>query len=116
MAVSDTARAVAFYTEVFGAVQLDRECLLDGHVLRAELAVGGHRLTVSEWHEAGPQAGRPTDGAGALIIERADAESVLRRALAAGAQVEPQSQAPHQVTLRDPAGFRWTLVGPRPNR
>ncbi|MEU6075123.1 VOC family protein [Micromonospora sp. NPDC047074] len=116
LAVHDTAQTIAFYTDVFDAVQLDRECLLDGHVLHAELAVGSHRLTVSEWYDAAPpaDAGSPGAGAGALTIERADAEAVLRRALAAGAHVEPQPEAAHQIILRDPAGLCWNIVAPRP--
>ncbi|MER7335056.1 MULTISPECIES: VOC family protein [unclassified Micromonospora] len=112
LTVGDTAEAIAFYTDVFDAVPLQRECLLDGRVLHAELAVGGHRLTVSEWHEAGASAaaeGRDD----VLTIERTDPEAVLRRALAAGARVEPSAGPSHQPTLRDPAGLCWTVVGPR---
>ncbi|MEU5950033.1 VOC family protein [Micromonospora sp. NPDC047465] len=110
LSVSDTAEVVAFYTDVLDAVQLQRECLLDGRVLHAELAVDGHRLTVSEWDGAGS----PTEGGDdVLTIERTDPEAVLRRALAAGARVEPPAGPAHQPTLRDPAGLCWTVVGPR---
>ncbi|MCX4390270.1 glyoxalase [Micromonospora peucetia] len=112
LTVIDTAEAIAFYIDVFDAVAIERECLLDGRVLHAELAVGSHRLTVSEWHEAGaPAAAEGRDDV--LTIERADPESVLRRAVAAGARVEPPADPSHQVALRDPAGLRWTIVGPR---
>ncbi|MER7416976.1 VOC family protein [Micromonospora peucetia] len=112
LTVSDTADAIAFYTDVFDAVAIERECLLDGRVLHAELAVGGHRLTVSEWHEAGaPAAAEGREDA--LTIERADPESVLWRAVAAGARVETPEGLSHQVMLRDPAGLCWTIVGPQ---
>ncbi|MEU9508944.1 VOC family protein [Micromonospora sp. NPDC048170] len=110
--VSDTAEAIAFYTDVFDAVAIERECLLDGRVLHAELAVGGHRLTVSEWHEAGASAAAESRD-DVLTIERADPESVLRRAVAAGARVETPADPSHQVALRDPAGLRWSVVGPQ---
>ncbi|SCL72099.1 Uncharacterized conserved protein PhnB, glyoxalase superfamily [Micromonospora citrea] len=111
LTVSDTTEAIAFYTDVFDAVALQRECLPDGRVLHAELAVGGHRLTVSEWWEAGAPAG--AEGRDdVLTIERADPEAVLRRALAAGARVEPAADPSRQPLLRDPAGLCWTVVGP----
>ncbi|MER5337558.1 VOC family protein [Micromonospora sp. NPDC002717] len=113
LTVGDTAEAIAFYTDVFDAVQIQRECLLDGRVLRAELAVGSHHLTVSEWDEARPSAGGDSRDDDVLTIERADPESVLRRAVAAGAHVETQADASSHVTLRDPAGLCWTVVGPR---
>ncbi|MGW5014206.1 VOC family protein, partial [Micromonospora chalcea] len=79
LTVSDTSEAIAFYTDVFDAVAIQRECLLDGHVVHAELAVGGHRLIVSEWWEAGdPSVAANRDEV--LTIERTDPESVLRRA------------------------------------
>ncbi|MFG3714570.1 VOC family protein [Micromonospora sp. NPDC047730] len=111
LSVSDTAEVVAFYTDVLDAVQLQRECLLDGRVLQAELAVDGHRLTVSEWAEAGSPAEGRDD---VLTIERTDPDAVLRRALAAGARVEPPAGPAQQPTLRDPAGLCWTVVGPQP--
>ncbi|MFI7306299.1 VOC family protein [Micromonospora aurantiaca] len=112
LTVSDTSEAIAFYTDVFDAVAIQRECLLDGHVVHAELAVGGHRLTVSEWWEAGdPSVAANRDEV--LTIERTDPESVLRRAVAAGAHVEPPAAPSHPVTLRDPAGLCWTVVGPQ---
>ncbi|MBQ1073115.1 glyoxalase [Micromonospora sp. C31] len=112
LTVSDTNEAIAFYTDVFDAVAIERECLLDGRVLHAELAVGGHRLTVSEWYEAGVQsAAEGRDDV--LTIERTDPESVLRRAVAAGARVEPPADPSRQVTLRDPAGLCWAIVGPQ---
>ncbi|MFG1778085.1 VOC family protein [Micromonospora sp. NPDC049048] len=111
LTVVDTNEAIAFYTDVFDAVAIQRECLLDGRVLHAELAVGGHHLTVSEWWETGgpsPAEGRDD----VLTIERTDPESVLRRAVAAGARVEPAADPSRRPLLRDPAGLCWTVVGP----
>ncbi|WP_229397854.1 VOC family protein [Micromonospora okii] len=110
LTVGDTAEAIAFYTDVFAAVPLARECLLDGRVLRAELAVAGHHLTVSEWHEAPPPAATLPDPA-ALAVVPADPHLLLQRALAAGAVLEPAAGDPPRVVFRDPAGQRWEVVG-----
>ncbi|SCL14026.1 Uncharacterized conserved protein PhnB, glyoxalase superfamily [Micromonospora nigra] len=108
LAVSDTAAVIAFYTDVFDAVPLARECLPDGRVLQAELAVGGHRLTVSEWHEPD---GPPVDGPVLLTVAPADPRLLLRRALAAGATLEPATEGGSDAVFLDPAGQRWSVTG-----
>lgn len=109
LAVSDLAPVLAFYTEVFDAVPIERECLLDGRVLRAELIVGGYRLTASEWYDVPPvgAADRPA----VLAVAPDDPQLLLNRALAAGAELEPVADGASGVVFRDPAGQRWAVVG-----
>lgn len=110
LTVNDTDQAIAFYTEVFEAILLQRECLLDGHVLEAELAVGNYRLTLSELSNgSGPDDSATTN---ILTFECDDPDLVLRRAAAAGAEVEmsPAGSA-NGTVVRDPAGQRWAIVG-----
>ncbi|MGB2568719.1 VOC family protein [Micromonospora citrea] len=107
--VRDAAPVIAFYTDVFEAVPIERECLLDGRVLHAELAVGGHRLTVSEWCE-GSRAVDAVDGPAVLTVTPDDPQSLIERALAAGAQLEAADGAADAV-FRDPAGQRWSVTG-----
>ncbi|MCX4473466.1 hypothetical protein OOK41_24695 [Micromonospora sp. NBC_01655] len=45
-----------------------------------------------------------------VFIAPTDPQLVLKRAPAAGAEVEPATESP-EVVLRDPAGQRWALVG-----
>ncbi|WP_089153950.1 VOC family protein [Micromonospora sp. NBS 11-29] len=109
LTVTDVATVTAFYAEVFEALPVQRECLLDGRVLHAELLVGGHRLTVSEWSD------RPADPGGPpapLALTPADPDLLVRRALAAGATIEPTDGGPPTgVVFRDPAGLRWAVPG-----
>ncbi|MDM4719699.1 hypothetical protein QTQ03_08950 [Micromonospora sp. WMMA1363] len=41
LTVTDVATVTAFYAAVFEAVRVQRECLLDGRLLHAELVVDG---------------------------------------------------------------------------
>lgn len=107
LAVSDVAPVVAFYTQVFDAVPVERECLLDGRVLHAELIVGGYRLTASEWYDGLPAGEQPA----VLTVTQDDPQLLLTRALAAGATLEPPVEGLSGVVFRDPAGQRWEIVG-----
>ncbi|WP_245675560.1 VOC family protein [Micromonospora halophytica] len=107
--VRDAAPVIAFYTDVFEAVPIERECLLDGRVLHAELAVGGHRLAVSEWYD-GPGA-VAADGPVVLTVAPDDPQLLLKRALAAGAELEAAADGAVDAVFRDPAGQRWSVVG-----
>ncbi|MFI5833597.1 VOC family protein [Micromonospora sp. NPDC051300] len=109
LTVTDVATVTAFYAAVFEAVPVQRECLLDGRVLHAELVVDGHRLTVSEWSD-GP--GDPGGPGGPLPLAPADPHLLVQRALAAGATLEPPNGGPPVgVVFRDPAGLRWAVPG-----
>lgn len=98
--VRDAAPVIAFYTDVFEAVPIEQECLLDGRILHAELAVGGRRLTVSEWGEE-PRTADAGDGPVVLTIASDDPRLLLERALAAGAQIEAAAEYPRKI--RKPA-------------
>ncbi|AEV86972.1 hypothetical protein ACWT_5953 [Actinoplanes sp. SE50] len=93
--VRDGAAAIAFYVTVFGAAEVSRECLLDGHPLVAELALGPYRLELVE----NPGA---VAGGAPLVLPCADPGAVLARAVAAGAPVEAG-------VVRDPTGHRIVL-------
>ncbi|MFI7218909.1 VOC family protein [Micromonospora maritima] len=112
LTVTDVATVTAFYAEVFEAVPVQRECLLDGRVLHAELVVDGHLLTVSEWCDPPGEPGGP---GGPLPLAPADPHLLVRRALAAGATLEPANGGPPAgVVFRDPAGLRWAVPGVSP--
>ncbi|MEV0942642.1 VOC family protein [Micromonospora wenchangensis] len=110
LTVTDASDAIAFYTRVFGAVPYRQECLPDGRVLAADLVVDGHRFTVSEWTDPpGVAVGLPV-----LTVTSADADAVLRRARAAGAQVSAANGTPREVLLRDRHGRSWAITRPEP--
>jgi uncharacterized glyoxalase superfamily protein PhnB len=107
--VEDAATVVAFCAQVFDAVPMQCECLLDGRVLNAELNVGGNRLTISEWPENPPG---PAESVVALTLTSLDPRTLVERALAAGATLESTAigDSPAAVVFRDPSGYRWVVT------
>jgi PhnB protein len=107
--VEDAATVVAFCTQVFDAVPVQCECLLDGQILQAELDVDGYRLTISEWPE-GPL--EPDDSVVALRLFSLNARTLVERALAAHATLASTvaGDAPAAVVFQDPSGHRWAVT------
>jgi len=101
LVVDDTDTAVDFYTAVLGGREITRECLLDGHVLRAEIVVGDYRLCVTERTES-PAARTPTD---VHTLFCSDPERLAAQCAAAGAHIGPG----RPTIIRDRDGYRWAL-------
>ena len=101
LAVDDTDTAVDFYTAVLGGRENTRECLLDGHILCAEIVVGGYRLNVTERAEI-PAARTPTD---VHTLFCPDPERLAAQCATAGALIEPGLP----TVIRDRDGYRWAL-------
>lgn len=85
--VEDCAVAVDFYTAAFGGHETMRECLPDGHILYAEVAVSCYLLRLSE-----PDAA-PAVGDGLVFGVVSD---------------RPETAVP-AAFLQDPFGHRWSL-------
>ena len=109
LTVSDVAPLIAFYVDVFDAVSTERECLLDGRVLQAEMIVGGYHLTAVEWYD--DPAADVGESPAVLTVTPDDPQLLLSRALAAGAKLEPILGDVTGVVFRDPAGLRWAVPG-----
>lgn len=103
LAVADGSVSVDFYTGVLGGHENSRECLLDGHVLRADVTVGEYRLQIIE-RTSGSAAGRPST---VLPLICADPGAVAERCAAAGAFVELADRNP---TVHDVDGHLWMLT------
>jgi PhnB protein len=123
LAVRDSARAVEFYKQAFGAVELWR--IGDGGAVVAGLSVNGAELFLAE--ESPPHGTRSPKSTGSttvrieLIVE--NPEQVHARAVAAGATaISPVTEykdpmvGPHPIRrirqgdLLDPFGHHW-IVG-----
>lgn len=113
--VRDTDRAVSFYLQAFGALELFRNTAPDGTVLFVELALGQGRVLISEETPALNALAPPTIGGSPvmLLVEVDDVDEVARRAVQAGAQVEMPA---HEMfwgerygVLVDPFGHRWAI-------
>lgn len=99
LVVDDTA--VDFYTAVLGGRETMRECLLDSHVLCAEIVIGDYRLHVTG--RTGSSTARPPTDVNTLFCP--DPERLAAQCAAAGAFIEPG----RSTIMRDRDGYRWAL-------
>jgi len=115
--VRDTAAAIAFYTQAFGAKELFRLTEPSGRIGHAEMELGPSVLMLSdafpEYGIDAPPAGSSTSCASVhLHVDNADA--VLDQAVSAGATVlmapTDQFYGERSCKLRDPFGHEW-LIG-----
>jgi len=82
---SDAARAIEFYKDVFGAVEIMRMPSPDGKISHAELKIGDSIIFLND--EMGPgAASAPGTPRMSLFLYVENADKVFTRAVAAGAQ------------------------------
>jgi PhnB protein len=110
LAVDNAEKAVAFYRDAFGAVELHRLAGDDGKAVVAQLSIGGAVLWVQEDSGARPEA----QGGGSirLILSVEDPDTVFAQAVARGAAtVSPVSEGHGWRTGRitDPFGHQWEI-------
>jgi PhnB protein len=113
-AAPDAARALEFYTEVFGATVVARFDGPGGTVAHAELRLGD---AVFQLGEPAPAAGivpPPAEGNNfTMTFWTRDPDGVFDRAVAAGATpvapVDDVFSGDRMGVIRDPAGIRWCL-------
>jgi len=116
LVVRDAERAIAFYGQVFGAVEVWR-VMHYGRVGHAILRIGRSEIVVlDEFPEAsivGPESEPIGKSAPRLLLEIEDVDGVLARAEAAGAEIlkaaEDQWWGVRGGSLRDPFGYRWSV-------
>ena len=114
--VSDAAKALEFYKDAFGAVEMGRFASPDGKIAHAELRIGDSRLMLSDEFPFGfcrtPESlgGTPSQ----LWIYAEDVDSLFKQAVEAGATVKmpPKDQFWGDRTGQraDPFGHMWTLA------
>lgn len=113
--VDDAARALDFYRDALGAVELYR-IPMAGKIGHAEIRIGNAILMLSdEWPEM--QALGPNKRGGttaSFMIYTDDADAAYRRAVDAGAREDrPPADQPwgdRMGTVIDPFGHKWTLA------
>ncbi len=122
LAVQGAGRAIEFYCQAFGAVEIYRLNDPDGRVSHAELRLGTSPLFVSdEYPEIGVLSPSSLGGSAVmLVLEVADVDSIFQQAVAAGATVDRPLQDAFDGKLRngkltDPFGHRWMVVTRREN-
>lgn len=112
----DAARAIDFYKEAFGAIEVMRLAEPSGKIGHAELKIGNALLMLAdEYPDHGFRSPQSLGGSAVnLHIYVADADAVARRAVAAGAKVvrpvADQFYGDRSGQLEDPFGHRWTIA------
>ena len=115
LCVDDARQAIAFYGNAFGAREKYRLAEPGGRIGHAELDFGGTTLMLSEeFPEYGIRGPRALGGTPVTIhLHVDDADAVIQRAVAAGAQLEmaPKDQfyGERSGSIRDPFGHRWNI-------
>lgn len=113
--VRDAKRAIAFYTEAFGAEEVFRLEEPSGKIGHAELRIGASRLMLADEYPDHGVVGPTTAGGTSvtLWLPVADVDTVVARAVQAGgtlrAPVKDEFYGERTGTLIDPFGHRWMI-------
>jgi len=116
LTVHDSAAAIRFYQQAFGAEEIFRLSEPSGRVGHAQLKLGPTVLMLAdEYPEYGIQGPRTLGGAGfRMHLHVDDADALIDRAVAAGATLimPPRDQfyGERSGRVRDPFGHEW-LIG-----
>lgn len=115
LCVDDARQAIEFYGNAFGAREKYRLAEPGGRIGHAELDFDGTTLMLSEeFPEYGIRGPRALGGTPVTIhLHVDDADAVIQRAVAAGAQLEmaPEDRfyGERSGSIRDPFGHRWNI-------
>jgi PhnB protein len=115
LTVKDTARALTFYSESLGAVEVFRMPTPDGGIAHAEFMIGNTRIYISdeaeEWHAFAMPEG--STAACLFSIMTKDCDEAYNRAITAGAESlsEPEDKfwGTRSALIKDPFGYRWSF-------
>jgi PhnB protein len=114
--VNGAAKAIDFYTKVFGATEKMRMPSPGGKVGHAELTLGDAMIMVADEHaEMGARAPHAYGGSAvSLMVYVPDVDATVQTAVAAGAKVvrkvENQFYGDRMGTLEDPFGHQWHVA------
>jgi PhnB protein len=112
--VTDAAAAIEFYKSAFGALELFRLALPNGHIIHAELKIEDSVFMVGEASPpfSSPSAANPSSAG--LHVYVKDVDAVSEQAVAAGAEILQPAQnmfyGDRQTMLRDPFGHIWVVL------
>jgi PhnB protein len=118
LCVSPATEAIAWYGDVFEAVETVRYTGDDGRIGHAEISIGGAEVMLSDPYPE-MDVVSPLELGGTtttLHLTVPDVDAVFTRAAAAGAAIEreptDQPYGLRSMTLRDPFGHRWMVGTP----
>ena len=116
LVVDGAAKAIDFYTAVFGATLIEQMAASDGSIAHAELDFGNGRLQLSDPNadyqleavEAGDSVTHST------VLYCSDVDAVTIRAQEAGATIREPAQTfvtgDRFASIVDPFGQRWAVM------
>jgi PhnB protein len=115
LAVADGAKAIDFYSAVFGAEVLSRHDLPDGKVAHAELRIGDSLLQLSdEMPQIGLRAPTGEWVHSSVVHYCVDVDAVFALAIEHGARQVEEVQTfvtgDRFGTVIDPFGHRWAIM------
>ena len=114
--VRDGARAIDFYKQAFGAVELFRMDAPGNKIGHAEIKIGDSPVMLADEHpEMGAKSPESFGGSPVhLMIYVEDVDTVFKKALAAGGKetrpVKDQFYGDRSGNLTDPFGHSWTVA------
>jgi PhnB protein len=111
----DAAKAIDFYKNVFGAVELSRMPDPSGKIMHAELKIGDSRLMLNDEIPGMAVAPAPaTIHSHSLFIYTENVDSVYNRAVKAGGRPDMQPSdmfwGDRYGTFTDPFGHQWGVA------
>lgn len=115
LCVEDAKRAIAYYTEAFGAEETFRLEEPSGKIGHAEMRIGTSTIMLSdEYPDHGARSPKAIGGSPVLLyLPVDDADAVAARAVRAGgtlnAPIADQFYGERSGTLVDPFGHRWMI-------
>jgi PhnB protein len=111
--IDGAAKALDFYTRVFGARERMRMPSPGGKVGHAEISIGDSLIMLADEHpEMGARGPRSFGGSPvSLMLYVADVDATVKTAVAAGARlvrpVEDKFYGDRSGTIEDPFGHQW---------
>jgi len=114
--LQDAARAIAFYKNVFGAIEEMRMDAPGGKIGHAELRIGGSIVMLAdECPEMNARSPETVGGSRVIIhVYVEDVDAVVARALKEGAKlnqpVEDKFYGDRSGSVTDPFGHRWNIA------
>ncbi|MEV5361128.1 VOC family protein [Micrococcus luteus] len=116
LVVDGAAKAIEFYTSVFGATVIEKMDAGDGAIAHAELDFGNGRLQLSDPNaEYGLAAVEPAESVThSVVLYCADVDAVVARARDSGATIREDVQTfvtgDRFASIVDPFGQRWAVM------
>jgi PhnB protein len=115
LVIRDAGRAIEFYKQAFGALELIRHADPNGTILHAEIQVGDSRIAIAdevqEWGNYSPQSLGGSPVIMSLYVD--DVDALASRAIAGGAKmifpIADQFYGDRCGRLADPFGHIWIV-------